>query len=182
MIDHSSLTSVIISLFRASLLFVALLSTFYAHFSFNLPIFSLSSFLVVFLNIVFVVCNKMSEKMQPPQNKGLHEKILDHTSRVTVFPIGSETEFDSSSVFFDHLDGKSDDKIEFGHTSDSDNSSSTRDLSEEEDYLIEIPLEKQVDLKENEISGEDNLIEIDISMGSIRHSSVSDSGSAKLTP
>lgn len=193
MIDDSSLASIIVSLFRASLLFVALLSTnFYAHFSnFNLPIFSVftvSSFL--FLNIMFV-CNKMSTyEKKKPENEN---KVLVHKSQVADFQIDGVFECDSF-IF----DGKSDEK---GHTSDSISSSSTLYISKEailedteEDYLIEIiPLEKKLDLKEcvlqeqgvedffEDISGEDNLIEIDISMGSITISGSGSGSKCKVT-
>lgn len=201
MIYHSSLTLIVISFFRASLLFVALLSTFYVHFSSSLPLLSellVSCFLLS--NIVFA-CKKMSSheyerNVQPnklPEQEASSTKMQNGDSNA--LDRSQESDLTMNSLF--ELDSISmDEEVEFEVTSlnkliSSSSPSSCDELALEdvdEDYMIEIPLSEErvsFELNEgdnleaelvnlvsdmNDIGGEDNLIEIDISMGSIRHS------------
>ncbi|KAL7130808.1 hypothetical protein ABFS83_13G157800 [Erythranthe nasuta] len=156
MMRNSSFTStMILHLFKVSLLFVALLSIIYVHFSVLVVVSSL-----LFPNIVF-----MYKKMRLLQTKKLSENaILKRKDLQTYDERIVEDTFEIGAIFCDNLE-----------------SSISEDL--EEDYLIEIALQperKKHKFEEegtedfvsdlNEFCGEDNLIEIDISMGSIRQS------------
>ncbi|KAL8033414.1 hypothetical protein ABFX02_13G157500 [Erythranthe guttata] len=155
MMRHSSLAStMILHLFKVSLLFVALLSIIYVHISVLVVVSSL-----LFSNIVFAY-KKM--RLLQTRKKLSENEILNHKDLQTCDERIVEDMFEIGATFCDSLE-----------------SSISEDL--EEDYLIEIALQperKKHKLEEegtedfisdlNEFCGEDNLIEIDISMGSIR--------------
>lgn len=194
MIYHSSLTLIIIGLFRASLLFVALLSTnFDVHFTSSLPL--LSEFCFLFFNIAFA-CKKMTSheyerNVQPnklPEQEAVSTKkrVQNGDSNALDQPQVSDLTIKNSLFELDSI--CLEDEVEFEATSLDKLISESSSLALEdvdEDYMIEIPLSEQrvvsFELNErdnlvnllsdmNDIGGEDNLIEIDISMGSIRHS------------
>lgn len=190
----------ITNFFRSSLLFVALFPTFYAHFSSPLPLFSLlviSSFL--FPNTFFVCkkitsydCERMVQTTRLPVQEGTTTKKMLQIEDIEVLDSTHVSDFTSNSLFEADL-VIFDQEIELGPTTPNNlECNSILNLFEEEeeelkledvdeDYLIEIPLNEGCDLEEkllnlvlssniDDISGEDNLIEIDLSMGSIRSS------------
>lgn len=197
MIYHSSLTLIIIGLFRASLLFVALLSTnFDVHFTSSLPL--LSEFVVscfLFFNIAFA-CKKMTShecerNVQPnklPEQEAVSMKNRVHNGDSNALDQPQVSDLTIKNSLFELDSICLEDEVEFEATSLDKLISESSSLALEdvdEDYMIEIPLSEQrvvsFELNErdnlvnllsdmNDIGGEDNLIEIDISMGSIRHS------------
>lgn len=162
---HSSQTPMVIHhhLFRASLLFVALLSTL------SLPLLSL---LLLFSNIMFMYKNRFA---QPNKLLSENEPTFEHKSRddKALHQAQVKSMDDNDSISCDIFEVDSCWSLE----------SISEDVEEEEeDCLIEIALvpewrknkhlererESQVDDLASEMSGEEeNLIEIDIAMGSI---------------
>lgn len=163
---HSSQAPMVIHhhLFRASLLFVALLSTL------SLPLLSL---LLLFSNIMFMYKNRFAQK--PNKLLSENEPTFEHKSRddKALHQAQVKSMDDNDSISCDIFEVDSCWSLE----------SISEDVEEEEeDCLIEIALvpewrknkhlererESQVDDLASEMSGEEeNLIEIDISMGSI---------------
>ncbi|KAL7088083.1 hypothetical protein ACP275_13G107500 [Erythranthe tilingii] len=157
MMRNSSLPStMILHLFKASLLFVALLSIIYVNFSVLVVVSSL-----LFPSIVFT--HKKMRLLQTTKKLSENEILTRKDLQTSGERIVEDT-FEIGATFCDSL-----------------GSSISEDL--EEDYLIEIALQPERNkhkLEEegtedfisdlNEFCGEDNLIEIDISMGSIRQS------------